>query len=175
MEAYFWKLELISTILTSLDAPVNDEDLVHYAIEGLSDRYDQVCGIMHHKDTFPDFKTARSMLITEEMRLKSKSLALPLDSSSSSHMVLMAQNDCKFVHDHNAKSGVSSGSKLKNNNNDDLLVKLLAKLGMSDLANNNGSTKSVSTPSQPSLNISSTNPVAYHASGLNGYYVPPPY
>ncbi|GKE15305.1 hybrid signal transduction histidine kinase M, partial [Tanacetum coccineum] len=90
MEAYFQKLESISTILTSLDAPVNDEDLVHYAIEGLSDRYDHVCGIMHHKDTFPDFKTARSMLITEEMRLKSKSLALPVDSSLSSLMVFMA-------------------------------------------------------------------------------------
>ncbi|GKG36079.1 hypothetical protein Tco_0443757, partial [Tanacetum coccineum] len=65
----------------SLDSPVNDEDVVHYALEGLPDKYDQVCGIMHHKDTFPDLKTARSMLITEEMHLKSKSLALPVDSN----------------------------------------------------------------------------------------------
>ncbi|GJT76122.1 ribonuclease H-like domain-containing protein [Tanacetum coccineum] len=91
-ESYFQKIESIVTILTSLDSHVNDED-VHYALEGLLDKYDQVCGFMHHKDTFPDLKTARSMLITEEMRLKSKSLALPLDSSSSSSpMVLMAES-----------------------------------------------------------------------------------
>ncbi|GJV15799.1 hypothetical protein Tco_1361122 [Tanacetum coccineum] len=91
-ESYFQKIESIVTILTSLDSRVNDED-VHYALEGLLDKYDQVCGFMHHKDTFPDLKTARSMLITEEMRLKSKSLALPLDSSSSSSpMVLMAES-----------------------------------------------------------------------------------
>ncbi|GJW60695.1 ribonuclease H-like domain-containing protein, partial [Tanacetum coccineum] len=75
-----------------LDSPVNDEDVVHYALEGLSDKYDQVCGVMHHKDTFPVLKTARSMLITEEMRLKSKFLSLPMDSSSSSPLVLMAES-----------------------------------------------------------------------------------
>ncbi|GKA73728.1 ribonuclease H-like domain-containing protein [Tanacetum coccineum] len=80
MEAYFRKIESIVTILTSLDSPVNDEDVVHHALEGLSDKYDQVCGIMQHKGTFLDLKTARSMLITKEMRLKSKSLALPARS-----------------------------------------------------------------------------------------------
>ena len=79
-------------VLSRLRRRGSDEDLVHYALEGLSDRYDQVCGIMHHRDPFPDFKTARSMLITEEMRLKSKSLALPVDSSSSSPLVLMTQS-----------------------------------------------------------------------------------
>nr|GEU50714.1 hybrid signal transduction histidine kinase M [Tanacetum cinerariifolium] len=62
MEAYFQKLELISTILTSLKA-VNDKDLVCYAIKCLSDMYDQVCGIMHHKDTFLDFKIAQCRFV----------------------------------------------------------------------------------------------------------------
>ncbi|GJY30234.1 ribonuclease H-like domain-containing protein [Tanacetum coccineum] len=75
-------------------------DVVHYAIEGLFDKYDQVCGIMHHKDTFPGLKTARSMLITEEMSLKSKFLALPVDSSS------------PMVHDPNAKHNETGGPKL---------------------------------------------------------------
>ncbi|GJR95122.1 putative reverse transcriptase domain-containing protein [Tanacetum coccineum] len=88
----FGKIESIITILASLDSHVNDEDIVHYALEGLPYKYDQVCGYTHHKDTFPDLKTARSMLITEEMRLKSKSLALPVDSSSSSPMVLMVES-----------------------------------------------------------------------------------
>ncbi|GJW51514.1 hypothetical protein Tco_0092865 [Tanacetum coccineum] len=74
--------------LSSLDSPVNDENVVHYALEGLPEKYNQVCGYMHYKDTFPDLKTVCSLLITEEMRLKSKALALPVNSSSP--MVLMA-------------------------------------------------------------------------------------
>ncbi|PWA86157.1 hypothetical protein CTI12_AA143700 [Artemisia annua] len=91
MEAYFRKVESLVTILTSLDSHVNDEDVVHYVLEGLLNKYDQVCGIMHHKDTFPDLKTARTMPLTEEMRLKSKALAFPMDSSYSSPMILMAE------------------------------------------------------------------------------------
>ncbi|GKF74666.1 hybrid signal transduction histidine kinase M, partial [Tanacetum coccineum] len=57
MESYFQKIDSIVTILTSLDARVNDEDVVHYALEGLPDTYNPVCGYMHWKDTFPDLKT----------------------------------------------------------------------------------------------------------------------
>nr|GEY42758.1 ribonuclease H-like domain-containing protein [Tanacetum cinerariifolium] len=61
---------------------VNDEDLVHYAIDGLTKKDNQVCGYMYYQDTFPDLKTVRSLLITEEMRLKSKADTLLMDSSS---------------------------------------------------------------------------------------------
>ncbi|GJW06901.1 hypothetical protein Tco_1569324 [Tanacetum coccineum] len=88
-ESYFQKIDSIVNILTSLDARVNEEDVVHYAFEGLPDTYNQVCGYMHWKDTFPDLKAVRSLLIAEEMRLKSKVLALLIDSSS--HMVLVAE------------------------------------------------------------------------------------
>nr|GEV75371.1 ribonuclease H-like domain-containing protein [Tanacetum cinerariifolium] len=92
MESYFQKIDSIINVLTSLDSRVNDEDLVHYALDGLPDKCDKVCGYMHHKDVFPDLKIARSMLITEDMRLKSKSLSLSMDSSSSSPIVLMADS-----------------------------------------------------------------------------------
>nr|GEY18809.1 ribonuclease H-like domain-containing protein [Tanacetum cinerariifolium] len=120
MVSYFWKIKSIVIILTSLNSHVNGEDVVHYALE--------------------------------EMRSKSKSLALPVDYSSSSHMVLMAQlgtfprpstphvklwrpcynfakgscrfgNGCKFVHDHNAKNGDTSGSKLLSTNNTNELTR----------------------------------------------------
>nr|GEX34936.1 hybrid signal transduction histidine kinase M [Tanacetum cinerariifolium] len=42
MEAYFQKIESIMTILASLDSPVNDEYVVHYALEGLPEKYNQV-------------------------------------------------------------------------------------------------------------------------------------
>ncbi|GKB01181.1 hybrid signal transduction histidine kinase M [Tanacetum coccineum] len=40
MVSYFWKIESIVTILMSLDSHVNDEDVVHYGLEGLLDKYD---------------------------------------------------------------------------------------------------------------------------------------
>ncbi|GJZ73956.1 ribonuclease H-like domain-containing protein [Tanacetum coccineum] len=124
------------TILASLDSFVLDEDVVHYALVGLLPKYNQVCGYMHYQTTFPDLKTIRSLLITEEMRLKSMATSSLADSSS--HMVLMADSGnncrtsstpqtktwrpcfnftkgtcrfgdaCRYVHDANAKVGTSS-------------------------------------------------------------------
>ncbi|GJV39748.1 hypothetical protein Tco_1418188, partial [Tanacetum coccineum] len=99
-----------------LDCIINDEDVVHSALEGLSEKYNQVCGYMHYQTIFLDLKTARTLLIIEEMRLKSKEVALPVDSSSP--MVLMAQasscrfrSECRYVHDPNAKPHDFGNSK----------------------------------------------------------------
>nr|GEV59728.1 ribonuclease H-like domain-containing protein [Tanacetum cinerariifolium] len=93
-----------NTLKADLDAHVNEEDVVHYALEGLSDTYNQVCSYMHWKDTFPDLKVVRSLLIAEVMRLKSKVLALPADSSSP--MVLVAKTST------NSRSSTSQGTSL---------------------------------------------------------------
>nr|GEY70316.1 hypothetical protein [Tanacetum cinerariifolium] len=72
MDAYFRKVELLATILTNLGSP----------------------------EPFFDLRTAHSMLTTEEMQLKPKSQSLPVDSSSSSPMVLVAQsgnNHCSSI------------------------------------------------------------------------------
>nr|GEV33828.1 hybrid signal transduction histidine kinase M [Tanacetum cinerariifolium] len=90
MEAYFGKIESIVTILTSLDSPVNDEDVVHCALEGLSNKYDQVCGIMHHKDTFS--RSQYRSIDAHHRRDAFKVLFLPVDSSSYSPLVLMANH-----------------------------------------------------------------------------------
>ncbi|GJY52859.1 hybrid signal transduction histidine kinase M [Tanacetum coccineum] len=87
IDAYFRKIESISTILTSLGSPISNDDVVAFALEGLPDKYENVSSIIVHREPFLDLKTARSMLTTEEMRLKSKSQALPIDSLSSSPMI----------------------------------------------------------------------------------------
>ncbi|GKD35061.1 hypothetical protein Tco_1250570, partial [Tanacetum coccineum] len=115
------------TILASLDSPVNDEDVVHYALAGLPDKYDQVCGYMHYKDTFPDLKMARSLLVTEEMRLKSKALALPADSSSP--MVLMAD----LGNNNNGSNTQGRGTVDASHTTNELLTKLLQQLGSMDV------------------------------------------
>ncbi|GJY59948.1 ribonuclease H-like domain-containing protein [Tanacetum coccineum] len=190
MESYFQKIDSIVNVLTSLDSRVNHEYLVHYALEGLPDKYDQVCGYMHHKDVFPDLKTARSMLITEEMRLKSKSLSLPVDSSSSSPIVLMSDlsnsrqsytpqattqfkswrpyfnfakgtcrfgDGCKFVHDVNVKPNMHGTVEKKKDNTEDLLVKILGRLGL-DNSPGNSSKTSHEKHSNPIVYYTSTNP-----------------
>ncbi|GJT41467.1 ribonuclease H-like domain-containing protein [Tanacetum coccineum] len=126
MESYFQKINSIVNILISLDARVNDEDVVHHALEGLPDTYNQVCGYMHWKDTFPDLKTVRSLLITEETRLKSRALALPVESSSPMSF--------RYLHDVNAcvgssNSGNNKGRGTNENSTNELLTKLLQQLG----------------------------------------------
>nr|GFA59425.1 hybrid signal transduction histidine kinase M [Tanacetum cinerariifolium] len=82
MEAYFQKINSLVTLLTSPGSIVNNEDVVHYTVVGLSEKYNQY--------TFPELTTVRSLMITEEMRLKSKVDALLMDSSSS--MALMTES-----------------------------------------------------------------------------------
>ncbi|GJS27459.1 ribonuclease H-like domain-containing protein [Tanacetum coccineum] len=176
---------LISDIVKdnkSLGAHVNDDYVVHYAIEGLPETYNQVCGYMHWKDTFPDLKMARTLLITEEMRLKSKALALPMDSSSPMVLVVQSGNNrrssstpqvkssrpcfnyakgtcrfgdsCRYVHDPNAHlSNVNKGSGTSRNSTNDLLTQLLIKLG-----------NMIITAPVPHVNTLNTTPVASYTS-----------
>nr|GEW53444.1 ribonuclease H-like domain-containing protein [Tanacetum cinerariifolium] len=106
----------------NLDARVNEEDLVHCALEGLLDTYNQVCGYMHWKDTLPDLKVVRSLLIVEEMRLNQKCLLrlwiLPLlwllwPAQATIHVLLLRLK----------------GRGTSENSTNDLLNKLLAQLG----------------------------------------------
>nr|GEX23731.1 ribonuclease H-like domain-containing protein [Tanacetum cinerariifolium] len=186
MEAYFQKVDSLMTILASLGSPVSDDDVVHYVLVGLPEKYNQVCGYMHYKDTFPDLKTVRSLLITEEMRLKSKSLALPVDSSSSSPLVLIAKSgtshrssnlqvkswrpcfnfakgscrfgsECRYMQDSNAKTSAINPMKPPSTLTDDLLAKLLEKLGLNECGTNRGNT----TASNNTMNNPPNFPVAY--------------
>nr|GEU39691.1 ribonuclease H-like domain-containing protein [Tanacetum cinerariifolium] len=163
MESYFQKNDFIVNILTSLDARVNEEDVVHYPLEGLPDTYNQVCGYMHWKHTFLDLKALHSLLIAKEMRLKSKVLALPVDSSS--HMVLVAETST------NSHSSTSQGHETSENMTNNLLTKLLAQLGrmgMNVAMTNNGTdvtlpTHATVTPTFAGPNIASNVPTVPHA------------
>ncbi|GKA95165.1 ribonuclease H-like domain-containing protein [Tanacetum coccineum] len=183
MESYFQKIDSIVNILASLDARVNDEDVVHYVLEGLPDTYNHVCGYMHWKDTFPDLKTVRSLLIIEEMRLKSRTSTLLADYSSP--MVLVSESGntrrssstpqvkswrtcfnfakgnyrfgatCRYLHDANARIVGDTGGVNKNRGNNDT-NELLAKL-LAQLGN-----LGVNGFVSPNENITSP-PVAFHA------------
>ncbi|GJZ56094.1 hybrid signal transduction histidine kinase M [Tanacetum coccineum] len=92
IDAYFRKLKSIATVLTSLESPMNSDDVVTFALESLPAKYDNVSTIIAHRGPFPDLKTVRSMLTTEEMRLKSREQDTLVDATSSSLMVLLANS-----------------------------------------------------------------------------------
>ncbi|GKF13166.1 hybrid signal transduction histidine kinase M, partial [Tanacetum coccineum] len=75
-DEYFSKIEAILTLLTDLGSDMSDDDVVTYAINGLSDKYGSLAQIIAHKDPFPDLATVRSMVATEELRLRSWSSVL---------------------------------------------------------------------------------------------------
>ncbi|GJX99234.1 ribonuclease H-like domain-containing protein [Tanacetum coccineum] len=149
---------------------------------------------MHYQNTFSDLKTVRSLLVAEEMRLKTKEVALPADSFSP--MVLMAQtgtnsqpfnpqikswrpcfnftkgscrfgSECKYVHDSNAKHTSNVNPRMSSTNNtEELLVKLLDKLGLNNTSSNATGTVPLHTPSAnlvyhaPGPNVTTSSPTA---------------
>ncbi|GJW06897.1 hypothetical protein Tco_1569320 [Tanacetum coccineum] len=166
MKSYFQKVDSLINILTSLDAHVNDEDVVHYVLDGLPDTYNH-------------------------MRLKSRALASPMDSFSP--MVLVAETSTNQHTSSTAQGSLGSlvsillrdhvGRGASNNNTHEILTKLIAQLG--NLGMHNGSTvtmpNTVTTPSNvnmPNTNtMATTVPMAFHA-GPNlpvslAHYPPP--
>ncbi|GJU84384.1 hybrid signal transduction histidine kinase M [Tanacetum coccineum] len=90
-DAYFRKIESIVTLLNDLGSSMTDDDVVTYAINGLSEKYAQLATIIAHKDPFPDLDTMRSMVITEEMRLNSRSQPVSINTSSTTPQVLLTE------------------------------------------------------------------------------------
>ncbi|GJW33334.1 hybrid signal transduction histidine kinase M [Tanacetum coccineum] len=92
VDAYFCKIKSISTILTSFGSSTSNDDMVTYALQGLSENFDHVAGIIAYWEPLLDLTTVCSMITTEEMRLKAKSQAPVIGSSSSSPMVLLVES-----------------------------------------------------------------------------------
>ncbi|GKC80495.1 hybrid signal transduction histidine kinase M [Tanacetum coccineum] len=90
-DEYFSKIEAILTLLTDLGSDMSDDDVVTYAINGLSDKYGSLAQIIAHKDPFPDLATVRSIVATEELRLRSRSSVLPTGTTLSAPQVLLAE------------------------------------------------------------------------------------
>ncbi|GJS23365.1 hybrid signal transduction histidine kinase M [Tanacetum coccineum] len=137
---YFHKIRRMADLLANIDAPVDEKILVSYVINGLGDRFDQVAGIIRHRDPTPTFAQTQSMLLLEESRLARKSSRHSARDASSSGSVLLAANSnnrntpnknssqqachnyqrghcnfgnrCKYLHvpSNDTRSGISSGN-----------------------------------------------------------------
>ncbi|GJV16226.1 hybrid signal transduction histidine kinase M [Tanacetum coccineum] len=100
-DAYFSKIDSIITLLTDLGSTMDDDDIVTYAINGLSEKYGSLAQIIAHKDPFPDLATVRTMVTTEEMRLRSKQPILSTSTTSSSPQVLLATSQPRIQDNRN--------------------------------------------------------------------------
>jgi len=65
---YSIKVKNLADVLTSIGAPVNDEDLVAVTLNGLGKDYSQFHTSIAVQKTFPDFQNLITLLISEEMR-----------------------------------------------------------------------------------------------------------
>ncbi|GJZ18990.1 hypothetical protein Tco_0555580 [Tanacetum coccineum] len=108
IDAYFYKIESITNTLASLGAPMSNDNVVTFALHGLTDKYDQQPGIIAHREPFPDLNTVRSMITTKDMRLKSKAQPLSTDSSSSSPTILLTETNNSGQRGNNGRDNRSS-------------------------------------------------------------------
>ncbi|GKB43875.1 hybrid signal transduction histidine kinase M, partial [Tanacetum coccineum] len=87
---YFKKIKVISDLLSNIDAPVSEKNLLMYAANGLTDKYEHVASIIRHTKTPLTLLEARSMLLLEELCLNRKQGRDSTHDTSSSSTVLLA-------------------------------------------------------------------------------------
>ncbi|PWA57514.1 myb-like protein P [Artemisia annua] len=88
---YCTKIKSMADRLQNLGSPVNEKNLVIYAVNGLDSRFTTIVKIIRHQQPLPSFETARNMLLLEESTLNEQpGHNAALDSSSSSPTVLVA-------------------------------------------------------------------------------------
>lgn len=93
VQEYCQTLKSISDLLANLDAAVPDRTLVMYLINGLNEKYDNITNVIRHKEPFPTFDTAKTMLLNEETRLKKGNKTPTTSGNASSSTVLTASTE----------------------------------------------------------------------------------
>lgn len=88
---YFVKIKQMSEYLKNLGAPVEEKNLVMYAINGLGEKFSHIARILRHKDKLPNITALRTALLLEESDLNSnENSTRSQHNNSSSPTVLLA-------------------------------------------------------------------------------------
>jgi len=66
---YSTKVKNLIHVLASIEAHVDDEDLVTVTLNGLGKNYSQFCTSIVVRETFPNFQDLITLLISEDMRV----------------------------------------------------------------------------------------------------------
>ncbi|KAG7560254.1 Ribonuclease H-like superfamily [Arabidopsis thaliana x Arabidopsis arenosa] len=81
---YCQKMKSTAALLANVGTAVTDRTLVMYIINGLNDKFDNIINVIKHKEPFPSFESAKSMLESEETRLKKPPRASASHTATSS-------------------------------------------------------------------------------------------
>nr|GEW02916.1 myb-like protein P [Tanacetum cinerariifolium] len=87
---YFKKIKVVSDLLSNIESPVDDKNLVMYAVNGLGDKYDHVAIIIHHSKNPLTLLETRYMLLLEESHLNHKQGRGHVRDTPSSPTILVA-------------------------------------------------------------------------------------
>ncbi|EOA22976.1 hypothetical protein CARUB_v10003717mg, partial [Capsella rubella] len=119
IQEYCQKIKSLADLLTNVDAPVNERTLVMYLLNGLNEKFDYIINVIKHKDPFPTFEVAKSMLELEESRLKKsrRVTATHTDHSSSTTALTAASTspEPRPAQQTNQRHQYNKGNKRSNN------------------------------------------------------------
>nr|GEY14640.1 hybrid signal transduction histidine kinase M [Tanacetum cinerariifolium] len=90
VKVWIYEIKVVSDLLSNIESPVDDKNLVMYAVNGVGDKYDHVASIIRHSKNPPTLLETRSMLLLEEFRLNQKQGRGHAQDTPSSSTVLMA-------------------------------------------------------------------------------------
>ena len=93
IHSYCQELKSIADVLSNVDAPVNERALVTYLLNGLNAKYDNIINVIMHRQPFPSFEDARSMLLLEEERINKGKKPNPTHTDSASSAKVLAATD----------------------------------------------------------------------------------
>ncbi|KAG7542778.1 GAG-pre-integrase domain [Arabidopsis thaliana x Arabidopsis arenosa] len=115
---YCQKLKSVADLLTNVDAAVNERTLVMYLLNGLNEKFDNIINVIKHKEPFPSFDSAKSMLEMEESRIKkvTRSSAAHNDNSSSSTALTVAASPQNRSDSNRSRFGNNRGKGGRGNN-----------------------------------------------------------
>ncbi|PWA83008.1 hypothetical protein CTI12_AA169570 [Artemisia annua] len=83
VDAYFRKIDSLASRLDNLGSNITEDDWLTYAINGLSNKYDQVAHVILNKEPFPNLEDVRSMVSLAETRMNRKNSSSSRISTSS--------------------------------------------------------------------------------------------
>ncbi|XP_010474871.2 PREDICTED: uncharacterized protein LOC104754388 [Camelina sativa] len=112
VQEYCRKIKSLSDLLTNVDSPVSDRQLVMHCLNGLNEKFDGIHNVIRHRTPFPSFSTARSMLQSEEDRLKQQlrhTTPSPVATTSSPTVLYSADNASPPTHN-NHNNNTNRGS-----------------------------------------------------------------
>ncbi|GJZ83426.1 ribonuclease H-like domain-containing protein [Tanacetum coccineum] len=91
---YFKKIKVAFDLLSNIDSPIDNKNLVMYIVNGLGDKYEHMASIIRYNKPSPTLLETRSMLLLEESRLNMKqNQGQPCDNTSSSTVLMAAGNN----------------------------------------------------------------------------------